>query len=382
MFVFCRNEDIKCLNPQFIFEANDLLRRLKLTGVSDSQLPNDISVWINPATKELLSLLPAGHPDYDKINEIQKRYTNAQSILLLSAQDDIVKVLDVLGKAGRCFVATVSVDYKNIPPANMSGIFYEQIKKSAAYITAEFMEKLKDKDNGKTQRTAMLHIYSRIYLWVQSMAKIDDIKDCLALAGGLRAILELFIDINLMFHSADANDVERYASFEEVIKWKSANNIQQIRKRFDLSGTHPIDSYLSKPDEESRIEALRLKLWGINKKGKPIEPQHWSNMDLRRRVEVLKNPEIARIYTSSYYYCNMLVHSTYFGAIHIPDNVHVINFNSYRLANQMFLMATKLINDITQAVPAQEIESRLKTIEEETFKRLICEAVKFGPASP
>jgi hypothetical protein len=382
MFVFYKIKNIKCLNQQFILEASKLLQRLNLSGVSDSQLPNDISIWISSAAKELLFFLPKVHSDYDKINEIQTRYANTQSILLPSAYNDVCNVLDSLRKVGQCIVDSVNADYKNIPSAKLSAVFYEQIKNSTAYITAELIEKLKDKDDGKTRRAAMLHIYSRIYSWVQSMVKLDAMEDCLALAGSLRAILELFIDINLMARRTDPNDVERYSSFEEVAKWKSARNIQEIRKRFDISGKHLVDSYLAKPGEEDRIEALRLKLWGKTKKGKPVDPLHWTGTSIKERINSLKDGEIARIYASSYYYCNFLVHSMYFDAIHNPDSVHVLNYNSYRLANQMFLMATKLINDITQALPVQEIESRLRTIEEEMFKHLVCEMVRFGPISP
>ena len=83
----------------FLTTGKDLLRRLELAGISDSQLPKNLSDWIKSTTEQLLGLMPKEFPDYTKVNEIRSQYINNQSVLLLSAASDVRIVLKNLAIA-------------------------------------------------------------------------------------------------------------------------------------------------------------------------------------------------------------------------------------------------------------------------------------------
>lgn len=215
-------------------------------------------------------------------------------------------------------------------------------------------------------------------MWVHSMVKLDNTENCLALAGCLRAILELYIDINLMACRKITNDVDKYFYFQDIEKWNMANRIRHVRQDFNLrekGETTPMDVYLAKPGEEGRIEKLKANIWGKNKKERIY---HWTGKNIIDRIKLLNDKEIAAIYNTSYYYCNCLVHSTYFDAINDANNIYLYIGHYYNLANEMLFMSSKLVNSIANALPAEDFELRLKEIKEDAFKRCFGEMVKIG----
>ena len=214
------------------------------------------------------------------------------------------------------------------------------------------------------------------------MIKLDGPEHCLALAASLRAILELYVDLNLIDQGTITNGAEKYFSFPTVEKCRSARSIVDMRKRFHLNTTNetaPVDEYLSKPENsDSNIEALRAQLWGKTKKGNPVKPKHWTNRDLRQRVELLNVPDIVDRYVSSYYWCNWFVHSMYLDMINNLDEVHLFNWHLYELAYKMFRSATGLVNNTIKVLPKADLDASLRNIENETFKCFFGEMVIAG----
>jgi len=131
-------------------------------------------------------------------------------------------------------MASANADERDIPPQNRACISHEQLRRLVDYVKTELIACLVGKEDGRTRKTAILHIYGRIYMWAQSMVKLDALQDCLALAGCLRAILELYIDMELMAANTDLLDVERYFSFQQVEKWKQARAIVGRRTEFNI----------------------------------------------------------------------------------------------------------------------------------------------------
>ena len=278
-----------------------------------------------------------------------------------------------------CVLLATNVDYKNIPPENLAHINFDQLKRAFDYVKVQLIKDLKDKEDGQTSRTAMLNTYGRICLWIKSMIKLDEPGDCLALAASVRAILELYIDLNLIDQGRITDIAEKYFSFPIVEKWRTARRIVNMRKKFQLNTTNettPSDEYLSKPENsDSNIKALRAKLWGKTQKEKPVMPKHWANKDLIQRVTLLDNPEVADICASSYYWCNWCVHPMYFDMINNIKGVHLFNWHLYEIAYKMFRSATELVNNGIGVFPKAELATSFKNIEDETFKRFFGEMV-------
>jgi hypothetical protein len=360
-----------------------LLQRLNMNRVEDYGIAEDISNWISLAIDELLAIMPEEWEDYAELAKIRSQYTRDQSILQSSSEDHIRKILKNLHSVRECAMASAEADAKDIPRQNLALMSHEQLRQSVDYVKAELIPRLMGKENGRTRKTAVLHVYGRIYMWAQSMVKLDAIADSLALAGCVRAILELYVDLNLMVSSAIPEDVEKYFSFQRVEQWGKARSTAKSWVEFGLAedgNATPADEYLKRPEnEESKIEALRKRLWGLDRKGKPINPQHWTDKSLIDRIKILPdNRGVAGMYCSSYYYCNCLVHSMYSDITRDADDVHLFNWHLYELASRMLLGGAKLTNDMVGALPQENLESRVREIESRLIKFFFGELVKAG----
>lgn len=360
-----------------------LLQRLNSSGIGDYRLPGDISRWVSPVTNELLALMPEESPEYAELVRISTHHGGSESILRPSSGDDIRKILKNLGIARQCMIASLNADWKDIPKENLVHIYFERLKQAVDYVKTELIPGLIGKEDGRTRRTAMLHIYGRIYMWTQSMAKLNQITDCLALAGCLRAILELYVDLKLIASAVLLQDVEKYFSFEQSEKWNKARNLVESRAKLSLveiGQALVVDEFLKQAEnQESNIKAMRERLWGLDRKGRPCNPKHWTNKPLVERMESLKDDRaIVELYHSSYHYCNFLVHSMYSDVTSNVNAVHLLNGHLYDLANKMFLTGTKLVNDVIGALPRERLEASLKQIEAKSFKSFFGELVKAG----
>jgi hypothetical protein len=219
----------------YLTRGQNLLRRLNVPTIPDSTLPEHIAQWILEVIEELLSLMPTNCPDYDKLGEIKTQYMDNQSILLPSARADLEKVLQNVIIANDCVLAASKADYKDIPPENIAQINFQQLKRASDYVKTQLIKELKGREDGWTSRAAILNIYGRIILWVQSMIKLDGPENCLALAANVRAILELYVDLNLIDQDRITDGVEKYFSFPTVEKCRNAKSTIDTRKQFSLT---------------------------------------------------------------------------------------------------------------------------------------------------
>ena len=284
---------------------------------------------------------------------------------------DICRVLQNLKIANDHLLAFENADYKNIPPENLANINYEQLKRASDFAKQQLIKELKGKENGVTSKTTILNIYGKICLWVQSIIKMDGPECCLALASSVRAILELFIDLNLIDRDIIKYGVDKYFSFPRVEKYRRAKSIVEKRKKL-LLNIKTEDQFLSKSENsESNINTLRKKWWGKSKKGNPVIPDHWTNKTLWQRIEELNDQNIVGIYFSSYYYANWCVHSMYFDMINDINNVHLFNWHLYELAYKMFRSSTELLNNIFQVLKKDDLDDSFNKVEEETFKSFL-----------
>jgi hypothetical protein len=209
----------------------ELIRRLRRYNAHDSQLPKDIASWICDATDQLLPLMPEDCTDYVKLNDLKSYYKDNQNILLLSANDELMMILKNISIARDCTRDAMRANPINIPKQNLAEIGYIGLKSSLDEITnSQLIQNLKGKEEGRSSKTAMTNIYIRIYLWMNSMVKLNKPEDCLAIAGCVRSILELYVDLNLLNSNAILNDVEKFFSFLDVERQRVAENILKSRK--------------------------------------------------------------------------------------------------------------------------------------------------------
>lgn len=374
---------IQQLTADFLNKGIQLLRRLSKTMVVDSQLPDDIAEWIKKSTSEILPLMPEDLSDYNVLVEIQSRYIKNPSIVHISAQQDIRIVIHHLRMAGDCVLTAIRADSGDIPKQNLANMAYLGLKCALEELeSVKFIEKLKGKENGITSRTAMLNIYGKICMWTMSMVRMNRPEDLLALAGCVRSVLELHVDLNLFLIEAIPNGAEKYFSFPKVEKWRVANNLVDMRNQLDSSSARVakhLDAYLKDPtNSQKNIEALRIKLWGTDKNGKSIIPKNWPNMDIKQRVNEVGDKELSEIYIESYYYCNWMIHSMYTNLLDNLENVCLFAWHLFELGTKMFLLATQLINEKIEVIPEEDFELLIEKIDRKKLKYLFGELVKAG----
>jgi hypothetical protein len=371
---------VRSITNRLLATGNRLLQRLNNLSVPDSQLPKDIAVWVCEVTDQVLPLMPEDCQDYSELNLIRNQYTTNQSVLLPSAASDIRKMCENLHIAYECVCAAFSTDSSKIPPQKLAEISYIDIISSLDEVDkSQLIQHLQGKENGRTCKTAILNIYGKIYLWIRSIAKLNKPEDCLALAGAVRAILELYVDLNLLARNLVQDAAEKFFSFPDIEKWRVAKKIVDGRKQFSTSIPQqptPSDKYLE--NNKTDIEAIQIKLWGKDKKEKPIMPKSWSNSSLWQRVVLLQDKEILDVYFNSYYYCNWCVHSIYNEFLGKLENIDLFNGHLYGLAKQMFLSATKVVNKEITALSKDVFQSMMDNIEKKSFKRFFGELVKNG----
>jgi len=356
----------------------EILQNITLGG-----LPHILDSWIIEAADRIIPIMPDNITQYPEINEIKKRYQENKILIPSKVLHDVTVVLENLKVAYDCFRLGAIGDYRDIPKENLAAIAYDQIKQTTEYIRKNLVEQLKGKENGRTKRTALLYSYGRIYCWVESIIKLDGLTDFLAVAGCARAILELFVDMHYLYFSDEDLDVERYFSFSDVSKFRTAKNIVDLKIEYDLvdpDKQNPVESFLSdSPEREKTLKLRREKLWGRTKKGKPIQPQHWTNLSMVDRVKKVGGEIIMNTYLQTYYYCNWSVHSGYsdFPGRRVED-VHLYNWHFYNLSNKMFIGSSILINKEAQVIDSQTLRDEFNEIERVAHKRFFGELVKSG----
>jgi len=343
----------------------------------------EVHSWIVAAADHILPIMPLEIPEYQEIKDIRDAYQKSNILVPGSLLADVSKIFENLLTAHRCFNLGVMGVPQNIPPQNLANIAYEFIKQSTEYMGNNLIKKLIDKEDGTTRRTALLHTYGKIYCLAESIVRLNKIVDHLAIAGCTRAILELFVDMHLLYNSNEKKDVKRYFSFPDINRFNTAKNIASLRKEHNLvdpDEPKPIDKFLADiTPKEEEMKSLRKKLWGTTKKQTPIQPHHWTELSMVDRVKKTNDRTLMNTYLETYYYCNWSVHSGYsdFPGRNAED-VHLFNCHLYSLSNDMFIDSSILINNEIQAVENETLQSELDNIRQVSSRRFWGELVRAG----
>lgn len=370
---------IQAITRDNLSNGNALLRRLD-SHSNDSRLPNDISSWITENTSQILQLMPPEIPDYEKISALNDKYTNTTNILTLSVKQDIEKVLEHIKIMHDCTVLVCKANYKDIPPKNLAVIGYQGLQNTLdCFETSGFFRTLNKQANGITPKTAIINIYGRILLWLRSMYKLNKTEDCLSLAGCVRSILELYVDLNILITDKIEDAAKKYFSFPRIEKLRVAKVILSRHKEMELPCPPASKELVAKEEpNKEELEALIGGLWGKDSNDNLYKPRHWTNLDLWSRVALLESKDIARIFLGSYSYCNWHIHSMYSDYINDIDNAHLINWHLYEQGQKLFISATNKVNEIAGVMPKSDLDNLFYETQEMSFKLFFGEMVKAG----
>ena len=341
------------VHPNSICEINELKvlisegNRLKelpesrsVFGVSDSGLAVPIvsrmDSWMTEGIKRICSLLPKKIIDVD-FSEIASLYPsgNQNQIITFVRKERINTILNALYRCLNFFEWLIQFDETKLDPKQKAEFYFASLEAIFLYIQKELVSSLMGLEDGKTRKTALLHLYGRIFQLAHGIVKLNDIVCCPLLIASLRGLLELYVDMSLIKKGLIDNGLEKFFFFDELYKFRSAKNLVRI------------DKEIRRPEEESSVltEHIRNReqttqkaqiLWGQ----KPKYITHWSNLKLEDRARKVNE---LKIYREIYYYGNMYVHSGYVDFPRTENDAHLLCAHVYALSSEILKNSIDMI---------------------------------------
>lgn len=339
--------------------------------------PNHISIirgWINQALDHIEQSMPPDSPDLSRLFDLRKNYSSVTCILPGDTSEHILQVLECLKTAYKYFKALSGFDWSQIAPEERAGMCYSALAETWQFSRRKLIGSLKGKEDGRTKRTALLYSYGNMYCWVHGMVKLgaksdegDDIAEhCHTLAGCLRAILEIFLDINILAKEIIDNAAEKFFSFHKIERYRIAESSLKmhtesghLRKEQREKIQKYVDSGSCEADD---IKECIVNLWGRGKKDKPKRVRHWTAMTVVERAKAM-GKEFLQFYQHIYHYGNWSIHSGYSV---LPDSKEVALLfaaHAYQKANEMFLHSTNLLIEELPFLNAADLASELGKVQ-------------------
>jgi len=349
--------------------------------------PKHISIirgWINQALDLIESALPPDYTEFARLCELRKTYSTVTSILPGDTSKHILQVLKYLKTAYKYFKVS-DFDWSKIAPEERTGMCYSALAETWQFSRKKILGSLKGKEDGRTKRTALLHSYGNMYCWVHGMVKLgaksdegDDIAEhCHTLAGCLRAILEIFLDINLLSKEIIDNAAEKFFSFEKIEKSRVARSSlkldtesEYLRKEQREKKQKYVDSGSCEADD-----ICIVNLWGCTKKDKPKRVKHWTAKTVVERAKAM-GKEFLQFYEQIYHYCNWSLHSGYSVFPASKEDTLLFAAHVCLKANEMFLRSTKILIEELPFTNAADLASELRKVQKHGANRWWEAAVK------
>lgn len=334
-------EELKAL----ICEGNNFLKLPESDTVFGTSISSGIAIpvtsqmdsWISRGVEYIYSLLPETIIDSDfiEVAKIHEFRVGKSQIITSSYKENISKVIGALDACLRFFEWFLVFDDNELDAQQKVRFHFDSLEAIVLYAQKELVPSLMGMENGITKKTALLHLYGRIFSVAYGIVKLNDSNCCHLLAASLRILLEVYIDMLLIKDGLIANDIKKFFSFFDVFTYRSALSLIRI------------DEELQKPIKESsnikvivrspeQIEQISDKFWGK----KPQKINHWANLHLEERA---RRSNALEIYRHVYYYGNMYIHSGY---LHFPkteDDAHFLQAHAYSISLEIFNKSTELL---------------------------------------
>ncbi len=292
--------------------------------------------WIQEGIKFIYSLLPDRivECDFTEIGEMHEASGKGSKIVTTTRKTNINAIIKAL-KICRSFLEWLpSFDEIGLGPEQKAGFYFGPLETLVLYIDKEVVPSVVGLEDGRTRKTALLHLYGRICLLMRAVVRLNHLTCCQLLPASLRGLLELYIDSLLIKNSVIENDIEKLFSFSEVYKFRSARNLMRIDREIDRP-THESSVLQSVVENSEEITKRMRRLWGPR-----ARPVHWTCLSLEDRCRRINELEI---YRNVYYYGNMYIHSGYVAFPKSEDDAHFLCAYVYCVALEMFSKSTELL---------------------------------------
>lgn len=292
--------------------------------------------WSKKAVDLIYSICPIViiKSDFSEFASIHDFYTSQKQVIQFNYKDNINVIIDTLKIYG-CFIEWLNEHDDNDLNLEQKAIFnFEPLRAIFQYTHEMLVSSLLGLEDGRTEKTALLHLYGRIIQIIGSIIKLDNYNHCQLLIASLRTLLELYIDMLLIKECKIENAIEKFFSFNNIYKFVTAQKIIRLNKE------------LQKPEESlgvkeyvqnsERFEQKAQELWS----NEPKKIIHWSCLPLEERARRTNSLDY---YRHVYYYANMFVHSGYVDLDHSEGTAHTMCAHVFGLSSEMFKNSTELI---------------------------------------
>jgi len=316
-----------------------------LTSTSSSELSLPTSIkkkeWIDRSIKYLLDILPNAiiTEEYPDIVQIHKSLKENGHII---ANVNINKQIDIIGSALfdiKEFIQWLSsFDDNGLNSKQKANLAYAPLEAMLSFVQKTIFPLLVGKEDGRTSKTAILHLFGRLFALIQSVVHLNRVPDCYILIASLRMLLELYVDMLLFQHNCIENCIEKFFCHHELYKSRTVVNLLRIDAEVDKSSDSSVlvDNQID-PEE---IRKKNQKLWHCDKC-----PNHWSKETLEQRARLTNSLEI---YRHVYYAGNMFVHSGYIELLSEEENAHLLCSHAYGIGSDMLKKATRVACEAEQ----------------------------------
>jgi len=346
------NSDIAFLK-KLIVEGKQLLHRClsnhseysKLYKVEKSSgialpLLSAVDEWLVKSTDFIVPLFSKRilDSDFSEALVVHDIFSTGRKIITDNYSTYLSNILDNLQQCLSFFYWFDHFDEKKLSPLRRAELNHSSLEAYVLYMQEQLIPKLPGLENGRTTRTAIIHLYGRVFSVVQSVVKLNNMQSCQLLIASLRGLLEIYIDMILLEHGLIENGIEKFFSFSELYKFKTAQNLKRIDKELGLKNgsEHDVDKYIN--DFVEKINITK-KLWG--KKNKV--PQHWTNKSLEERARLAKE---LKNYSDIYFYGNMYVHSGYLKFPRTKEDADLLCAYVYGFSIGIFRASTRILFDV------------------------------------
>lgn len=192
--------------------------------------------------------------------------------------------------------------------------------------------------------------YYRAVANVETLLSLKSAKDLQAIAMVARGLLELAVDTKLLDTIPDAEkkiltfcDVEKLRAAKKIVKFKTANPAADVNPSV-------FDAFIT--NNAHRIDSERKTLWPNVQK-----VQHWSGLNLRERVALLKAP-FDEIYEVNYPEMSWYVHSGLTGFVNLQaSTLNMMAAKQNKLAGECFVV---LLTAIIDAFEIEKTDAKIK----------------------
>lgn len=183
-------------------------------------------------------------------------------------------------------------DTPNFTAHELLSSYHDGLKEAVDFVKSKVIGILSGQINLSQQEEAVLGIFFRTHALTCSLVRLNHKIDFNAVALIVRTIFELLLDIKMLSSpNIEPQDLDRFFSFSNVDRFRKASRIVELQNKHpNLVNNSLFDSatpktYVEIPGKNITVEAKVDSLWGRNKKGKLIWPDHWSGSSIRNRAE-------------------------------------------------------------------------------------------------